>query len=172
MRHRGRVVHPIVNVRRKMRRRIGLEGAARGGVEDGFTLIEMVIVVAILPIVVGAIAVALLSVFGLQGGVQSRIGDSNDALVSATTFNRDVQSAQEIETTTAPACGTAGQTQLVGLEWGLDSAGNYQTVVSYVFVPTDHGLASPGHEQARPPGLLCSPLSPFERSDGHPHGLP
>lgn len=138
MRGRGRLVHPIVNVRRKMRQRMGLEGAVRGG-DDGFTLIEMVIVVAILPIVVGAITVALLSVFGLQGGVQSRIGDSNDALVSATTFNRDVQSAQEIETTTTPACGTASQTQLVGLEWGLDSAGNYQTIVSYVFVPTTTG---------------------------------
>ena len=68
----------MVSLRRKTRRRIGLEGTPRRGV-DGFTLIEMVIVVAILPIVVGAITVALLSVFGLQGGVQSRIGDSNDA---------------------------------------------------------------------------------------------
>jgi prepilin-type N-terminal cleavage/methylation domain-containing protein len=107
--------------------------------DDGFTLIELVIVVAILPIVVGGIAVALLSVLNLQGGVQSRIGDSNDALVSASTFNQDVQSAQEIETTTVPACGASPQTQLVGLEWGLDSNGNYQTVVSYVFTPTTTG---------------------------------
>ena len=139
MSHGKRALHPIVNARRKTRQRIGLEGSTTSAGDNGFTLIELVIVVAILPIVVGGIAVALLSVLNLQGGVQSRIGDSNDALVSASTFNQDVQSAQKVETTTVPACGIAGETQLVGLEWGLDSNGNYQTVVSYVFAPTTTG---------------------------------
>jgi prepilin-type N-terminal cleavage/methylation domain-containing protein len=124
-----------------MRRRIGLEGP--GLDEGGFTLIELVIVVVILPIVIGGIAAALLSVFGLQTSVENRIGNSNDQLVSASTFNKDVQSAQQIETvTTPPACGPAtGQTQLVGLQWGLDTNGTYQTVVSYVVVPTQATVA-------------------------------
>ncbi len=124
-----------------MRRRIGLEGPAPD--EDGFTLIELVIVVVVLPIVIGGIAAALL-VFGLQNSVQNRIGNSNDQLVSTSTFNKDVQSAQQIETVTSPpACGAAvtGQTQLVGLQWGQDSTGAYQTVVSYVVVPTQATVA-------------------------------
>lgn len=108
--------------------------------DGGFTLVELIIVVAILPIVVGAIAVALISVFGLQNTVTTRIGDSNDALVSSADFNRDVQSAQQIETLLTPACGstTGGAQQLVGLQWGLDPNGDgtYETIVSYVEVPS------------------------------------
>ena len=125
----GRPLHPVSVARRGTRRRL------EGDNEAGFTLIELVMTVAILPIVVGAIAVALLSVLNLQGSVSGRIGNSNDELVSASTFNKDVQSAQEIETATTPACGTSGQTQIVGLEWGLDANGSYQTVVSYVTAP-------------------------------------
>ncbi len=121
--------HPVAVARRATRRRLEASD------EAGFTLIELLITVVILPIVIGGIAAALLSVFGLQSQTQNRIGDSNDALISSSQFNKDVQGAQEIETTTAPACGVSGQTQLLGLEWGLDASGNYQTVVSYVIVP-------------------------------------
>ena len=64
--------------------------------DAGFTLIELIITVTILPIVVGAIAVALISVLNLQGGTSNRISDSNDALVNSSVFNKDVESAQEI----------------------------------------------------------------------------
>ena len=47
-----------------MRRRIGLEGPAPD--EDGFTLIELVIVVVILPIVIGGITVALCRFSGFR----------------------------------------------------------------------------------------------------------
>ena len=47
----------------------------------------------ILPIVVGGIAAALLSVFGLQDQTQNRIGASDDAQVGSANFNKDVQSA-------------------------------------------------------------------------------
>ena len=50
----------------------------RRGSESGFTLIELITVVAILPIVIGGLSVALLSVFNLQDGVSNRVGDSND----------------------------------------------------------------------------------------------
>jgi prepilin-type N-terminal cleavage/methylation domain-containing protein len=121
--------HPIAVARRTTRHRL------EGRDDAGFTLIELIIVVAILPIVVGGIAVALLSVFGLQNQTNNRVGDSNDELYSSTTFNKDVQSAEQIETVSTPACGSAEQTQLLGLQWALNSAGTYTTVVSYVTVP-------------------------------------
>jgi prepilin-type N-terminal cleavage/methylation domain-containing protein len=111
----------------------------------GFTLIELVVVVAILPLVVGGIAVALISVFSLQTSVSNRVSDSNDALVASTVFNRDVQSSQMVTTDAnpadpaVPACGAATQHQVLGLEWGFNAGntalgpnGGYQTVVSYV----------------------------------------
>jgi len=108
----------------------------RRGSESGFTLIELITVVAILPIVIGGISVALLSVFNLQDGVSNRVGDSNDELISSAYFNKDVQSAQQIETTNNPACGSTGQ-QLLGLEWDLNTTtSTYETVVSYVQTTT------------------------------------
>ena len=61
--------------------------------ETGFTLIELLVVVVILPLVIGGIAVALLSVFGLQNQTTNRITDSNDEQIASVNFNRDVQSA-------------------------------------------------------------------------------
>ena len=108
----------------------------RRGSESGFTLIELITVVAILPIVIGGLSVALLSVFNLQDGVSNRVGDSNDELVSSAYFNKDVQSAQQIETTATPACGSTGL-QLLGLEWDLNTTTTtYETVVSYVQTTT------------------------------------
>ena len=158
-------------VRSRMRRRIGLEGPAPD--ENGFTLIELVITVVVLPIVIGGITLALLSVFGLQNGVQNRIGNSNDQLVSASTFNKDVQSAQQIETVTSPpACGAAvaGQTQLVGLQWGQDSTGAYQTVVSYVVVPTQATVAPYKATNSLVRNLCTS--GTVHDADEHQSGLP
>ena len=149
----------LAAARRATRRRI------EGHDEAGFTLIELIITIAILPIVIGAISVALLSVFNLQGSVNSRIGDSNDELVSASVFNKDVQSAQEIETATTPACGISGQTQLVGLEWGLDANGNYQTVVSYVTAP-DGTMTSLIRQ------ICTAPPSPPSSTPTSTNGLP
>jgi prepilin-type N-terminal cleavage/methylation domain-containing protein len=130
MRRTAGCSHPVVRARQATRRR--LEGHDDGG----FTLIELLIVVTILPIVVGALAFALVSVLGLQKQTSDRIGDSNDELVASSAFNKDVQSAQQIQTVTAPACGATGQ-QLVGLQWGQNTTtATYETVVSYVKVTT------------------------------------
>jgi prepilin-type N-terminal cleavage/methylation domain-containing protein len=103
--------------------------------DAGFTLIELIITVAILPIVVGAISVALISVLTLQGTVSKTVSDSNDELVGATSFDKDVQSAQLVETvTTPPACGPTSGHQVIAFEWGSnpDGDGGYSTVISYV----------------------------------------
>ncbi len=133
----GRSMHPVAVARRATRRRI------EGHDEAGFTLIELIVTIAILPIVVGGISVALISVFSLQGSVSNRIGDSNDSLVASVNFNRDVQSAEQMTTSPTVACGPTpaptnpAQTQLLGLEWGANTSapGGYDTVVSYVSLP-------------------------------------
>jgi len=123
-------LHPVAAARKATRRRV------EGGNEAGFTLIELIIVVAIMPIVVGGIAVALVSVLSLQGGVSNKLTNSNDAEVTSAAFNRDVQSAAVLTTETTPACGTG--TQLLGLEWGANTSSpvGYDTVVSYNTVLT------------------------------------
>ena len=70
--------------------------------EGGFTLIELVIVCAVLPLVIGAISVALISVFSLQSSVSGRLSDSGDAQVVSTNFEKDVQGASEISTDRRP----------------------------------------------------------------------
>ncbi len=122
------------------------------GDESGFTLVELIVVVAVMPIILGAIATALISLLSLQNNVTNRIGDSNDALIASTDFNRDVQSAQLMTTQSAVACPTPTTTgtQILGLEWGANPTtpasggpvGGYDTVVSYVSTavtdPTTH----------------------------------
>ena len=99
--------------------------------EGGFTLIELLIVIVILPLVIGAIAVALVSVFSLQGSVSNRLSDSGAAQVVSANFEKDVQSASMITTnslSTSPSpCGSG--TQVLGLVWGDGTA------ISYVEVP-------------------------------------
>jgi prepilin-type N-terminal cleavage/methylation domain-containing protein len=109
--------------------------------EGGFTLIELIVVVAIMPIIVGALSIGLVSILSLQSGVSGRLADSGDAQVVSVNFGNDVQSAANITTMTTAQCGPG--TQLLGLEWnpGLQ-AGNFQTVVSYVLVANANGLTS------------------------------
>jgi prepilin-type N-terminal cleavage/methylation domain-containing protein len=85
----------------------------RGEDEEGFTLIELLITVVILPLIVGALTLALVSVFSLQGGVSNRISDSADAQTVSANFANDVQSAALVttdSTSTNPApCGSSSQ---------------------------------------------------------------
>jgi prepilin-type N-terminal cleavage/methylation domain-containing protein len=129
--------HPVAMARRATRRRLERDS------ESGFTLIELIVTIAILPLVVGGISVALISIFSLSGSVNNRIGDSNDALVGSVNFNRDVQSAEQMTVSPTVACGPTpaqtnpAQTQLLGLQWAanVSAPGSYDSVVSYVSVP-------------------------------------
>lgn len=94
--------------------------------DQGFTLLELLIVMAVVPIIVGALAAGLIAVFSLQSGVADRLGDSSDAQVVAASFTKDVQGATSITTSATPLCGSG--TQLLGLEWG----GSADVIVSYV----------------------------------------
>jgi len=105
--------------------------------DHGFTLVELLIVITIIPLIVGGLSVGLLSVFSLQSSVANRLSNTSDAQMVTASYVNDVQSAQQI--TTAPnnvsaQCGPG--TQLMGLEWNpIGTTGAYSTVVSYVDVP-------------------------------------
>jgi type II secretory pathway pseudopilin PulG len=104
----------------------------KGNPEEGFTLVELLIVCVVTPLIVGGLSIGLLSVFSIQSSVSNRLGDTGDSQVVAANFESDVQSAAEI--TTAPnlisggsgvtqECGPTSQVSLVGFEW------NYSTLV-------------------------------------------
>jgi hypothetical protein len=105
-------------------------GSERTRADAGFTLIELVVVCLLLPIVAGAITLALVLVLSEHNTVANRILNSTDAQVVSSNFEADVHSATEITTSTANQCGSG--TPILSLRWNLDSAGNYQTTVSYV----------------------------------------
>lgn len=98
-----------------MRRRLVQHG------DEGFTLIEVLVVIVILPLVVGAIAAGMMSLFTNSGTTQTRLNDSHDAQITSTYFVRDVQSAQYVSTSTTPLCGTAAQ--LLGVSWSSLTSG-------------------------------------------------
>lgn len=106
-----------------------MRGRRSEGGEEGFTLIELLITVVILPLIVGALTLALVSVFSLQGGVASRISDSGDAQTVSANFANDVQSAALLTTdstsTNPPPCGSSSQ--ILGL---LNSATSLTTALT------------------------------------------
>lgn len=97
--------------------------------EEGFTLIELIVVTAIMPLVFGALAVAMISVFSVQSSVSAELTDQNDAQVVSANFQSDVQSAALITTTnnsTSPApCASGSQYQVLGLVFGNQSEISY-----------------------------------------------
>lgn len=101
--------------------------------ESGFSLIELVIVVAIMPIVVGAIAIGIIAVLSQQTSVSNRLSDSSDAQVVSAHFQEDVGSAESVTTASSPnsaptPCGPGFQ--ILGLELGNGSEITYATVAA------------------------------------------
>jgi prepilin-type N-terminal cleavage/methylation domain-containing protein len=109
-------------------RRLHSDRQPRGD-EGGFTLVELLVVVVIIPLVIGAISVALISVMTQQTNVSNKVSDSQDTQVVSATFVQDVQSASQITTSstvnTPIPCGAG--TPILSLLWGSSP----QTVVSY-----------------------------------------
>lgn len=107
----------------------------RGSGDLGFTLIELLIVISVLPLVVGGVAIAVMTTLNDEQGLSTKLADSHDAQFTANYYVRDVQSAEKITTgSTIPMCpGTTG-TQVLGLEWQPTT--DTTTLVSYVLVTT------------------------------------
>lgn len=109
----------------------------KNGDHDGFTLVELLIVVTILPLIVGALSVGLMSVFSLQSGVSSRLSDTQDSQAVAASYQNDVQSAAYVteQGGLIDECSSVGSL-LLALEWDPNtSGGGYYDTVSYVSVP-------------------------------------
>ena len=103
-----------------------------------------------MPLIVGALAAGLISVFSLQSGVTSRIGDSADAEVVAANFTKDVQGASSLTTEPTALCGSG--TQLLGLEWGTSAQ------ISYVEqAQTTNGTTTYSLVRNYCPGLTSTP---------------
>jgi type II secretory pathway pseudopilin PulG len=110
--------------------------------EAGFTLIELAIVLVVLPLIMGAVAVAILVTLQDQAGVSTRLSDSVDSQVTSAFYVRDVQSAQYVTTATtpgappwtpaygAPTCGS-GKSFVLGLAWSAAGPGSPEVVASY-----------------------------------------
>ena len=124
-----------------------------GGSEQGFTLIELIVVVAIMPLVIAAISVGLISVFSLQHQVSGSLTDAGDEQVVAASYQKDVQFATMITTdgsSVSPApCGSGYQ--VLGLEFGT---GGGTGEVSYVVAAQSVGSTT--YDLTR---NVCNPAS-------------
>jgi prepilin-type N-terminal cleavage/methylation domain-containing protein len=86
--------------------------------ESGFTLIELTIVLVILPLIIGAVTIVMITTLKAtsdSNGTNSRLAQFHDSQITATYFDRDVQNATAVTTqvTSTPLCGTG--TQVLGL---------------------------------------------------------
>lgn len=130
--------------------------------ETGFTLIELLVVLVITPIIVGAIAVALLATFRVQAGVSDRLSQSADTQIASANYYRDIQNAAEVFTpsvntatgvpanTALPQCGSTAP--LLSVEWPESSG--LATVISYSVAP--NGYLRPGVNQYELVRNYCS----------------
>jgi prepilin-type N-terminal cleavage/methylation domain-containing protein len=126
-------------LRRLVRRSRSSRGVESAEVNDGgFTLVELLIVVTVIPVIVGAISMGMVSVFSLQSGVASRLSHTADAQVVAANFAKDVQGAADVtqQGNSSPQCGAGIGTQLLGLISDQNLTTRvFQTDISYVSVP-------------------------------------
>gem|GEM_PF-2383431 len=117
-----------------------LAGTRRPASEEGFTLIELMMVALILPLIIGAVTVVMITTLKATDthnnqGVKARLDQGHDTQITSTEYVRDIQSAESIQTnnpavTNTPICGTGNQ--ILALEWNLNLTTTGPTFVSYV----------------------------------------
>jgi hypothetical protein len=96
-------------------------------------MVELLVVMVIMPLIVGAITAAVITSLHDQSGVSVRLSDSASARTTSAFYVRDVQSATFVTTVqnppAAPAQCGSGSNFVLGLTWGSPAAGS--NVVSY-----------------------------------------
>jgi prepilin-type N-terminal cleavage/methylation domain-containing protein len=121
-------------------RKSSTKKAASNG--DGFTLVELLITLTIIPLVVGSLSLGIIAVFSLNNQTTSRLSDTADAQVVASIYQKDIQAAGYVTTVnvSSPQCGAGTGLQLLSLESVPNqTTGDFQSVVSYVGVPENNG---------------------------------
>jgi len=106
--------------------------------DSGFTLIEVLIVVVVLPLVIGAIALGFITLLQNKNATSQRFSDSHDAQITSALFVRDVKSADTVSTSSVSICGKTSY--LVGFSWSsLNSSGTSVTNASVYTINTTAG---------------------------------
>jgi prepilin-type N-terminal cleavage/methylation domain-containing protein len=82
-------------VLRRARKKLSVD-RRRG--DGGFTLIELLVVLVILPLIIGAVAEAIIVSFQNQPSTSNRLADTTNAQLTTQYFVRDVQGASEVTT--------------------------------------------------------------------------
>ena len=83
--------------------------------QEGFTLIELIVVISILGIVMGAIAAGIIASLKVVDETQARLNETHAADLASAFFVTDVQSAESF----GGSCGTppAGSTTVLAMQW-------------------------------------------------------
>jgi type II secretory pathway pseudopilin PulG len=95
--------------------------------DGGMTLVELLIVLVIMPMVIGAIALALVTSLQDSGGVAARLAESSDVQLASEFFGRDVESAASLTTDSSLAHCGSGTTLLLSLSFSPGGAGDEVT---------------------------------------------
>ena len=75
--------------------------------DEGFTLVELVIAIAILGVVMSAVCAAMLVALKTNKETSQRLGKSNDLQYAATWFAEDIASANSVTANATAVCGAA-----------------------------------------------------------------
>jgi prepilin-type N-terminal cleavage/methylation domain-containing protein len=88
----------------------------RPGAEDGFTLPELLMAIAILAIIIAPLTMSFITGLRVVGKVDEKFNDSRSGLISAADWSNDVANATKITLGSTGACGSGGTT-LVSFAW-------------------------------------------------------
>lgn len=120
--------------------------------EGGFTLPELLIVAIIMPLVIGALAMALISTLKLQSNASAQLTGSSQAQIVSSSYFHDLQSATGFTTSSGAPQLCGGTTGFaVGLTWPASGGSTY---VTYRVLPLGGGSGSTLYQLQRD---LCAP---------------
>jgi prepilin-type N-terminal cleavage/methylation domain-containing protein len=134
--------------------------------EGGFTLVELVISIAILGVVMAALTAAMLVLLDSQGSAGTRLDESRDLQFAAAHFGDDVHGANSVAAGGTPRCGSdpAALVEFVGADF--DDATppvTATTVTTYVLrtVTGSDGVTSRELHRLRCSSAAATPAYPL-----------
>ena len=136
--------------------------APRRDDQQGFTLVELMIAMAITGLIVSAIAGALIVSFQTTGVTQQRLAESHDVQITSAYLANDVQSAATVNLSSGGTC-SAASTKLVTFSYAsgdavysCGTASNGETQVTRKF-GTDPSVVLAHFAGTARPTVTCAP---------------